>query len=66
VTFTVNDGTTTASATRGIAITAVNDPPVNLVPGAQGTAQDTRWYSRAATATRSRLRIRTLEETPFR
>src|SRR6185503_16333006 len=29
------------SATRGIAITAVNDAPVNTVPGPQTTAQDT-------------------------
>jgi hypothetical protein len=41
VTFTVNDGTNTGSATRGITITAVNDAPVNTVPGAQGTAQNT-------------------------
>jgi hypothetical protein len=41
VTFTVNDGTNTGSATRGIIITAVNDGPVNTVPGAQGTAQNT-------------------------
>jgi hypothetical protein len=41
VTFTANDGTDTGSATRGITITAVNDPPVNTVPGAVGTAQNT-------------------------
>ena len=41
VTFTVNDGTNTGSATRGIIVTAVNDGPVNTVPGAQGTAQNT-------------------------
>jgi hypothetical protein len=41
VTFTANDGTSTGSATRGITITAVNDPPVNTVPGPQGTAQNT-------------------------
>jgi len=41
VTFTANDGTATGSATRGIAITAVNDAPVNTVPAAQITAQDT-------------------------
>ncbi|HXQ69000.1 MAG TPA: choice-of-anchor Q domain-containing protein, partial [Pyrinomonadaceae bacterium] len=41
VTFTVNDGTNTGSATRGIVVTAVNDAPVNTVPGAQGTAQNT-------------------------
>ncbi|HKP80856.1 MAG TPA: Ig-like domain-containing protein, partial [Pyrinomonadaceae bacterium] len=32
VTFTVNDGTTTGSATRGIAVTSVNDAPINTVP----------------------------------
>jgi len=41
VTFTANDGTNTGSATRDIVITAVNDGPVNTVPGAQGTAQNT-------------------------
>jgi hypothetical protein len=41
VTFTANDGTNTGSATRGITITAVNDAPVNTVPGPQGTAQNT-------------------------
>jgi hypothetical protein len=41
VTFTVNDGTDTGFATRGITINAVNDPPVNTVPGAQGTPQNT-------------------------
>ena len=41
VTFTANDGIGTGSATRGIAITAVNDAPVNTVPGAQGTNQNT-------------------------
>jgi hypothetical protein len=41
VTFTVDDGTTTGSNTRGITVTAVNDPPVNTVPGAQSTAQNT-------------------------
>jgi Big-like domain-containing protein/Calx-beta domain-containing protein/cadherin-like protein len=41
VTFTANDGTNTGSATRGISVTAVNDAPVNTVPGAQGTAQNT-------------------------
>lgn len=41
VTFTVNDGTATGSATRGISITAINDGPVNTVPGPQGTAQNT-------------------------
>jgi Calx-beta domain/Bacterial Ig domain len=41
VTFTANDGTNTSSATRGIDITAVNDAPVNTVPGPQGTNQNT-------------------------
>jgi hypothetical protein len=41
VTFTVDDGATTGSATRGITITAVNDAPVNTVPGPQGTNQNT-------------------------
>jgi Calx-beta domain len=41
VTFTVNDGTNTVSATRDINVTAVNDAPVNTVPGSQGTAQNT-------------------------
>jgi len=41
ITFTANDGTTTGSATRGITITAVNDAPVNNVPGAQSTNQNT-------------------------
>ena len=41
VTFTANDGANTGSATRGIAITAVNDAPVNTVPGSLGTPQDT-------------------------
>ena len=41
VTFTVNDGFSTGSATRGISITAVNDAPVNTVPGPQSTNQNT-------------------------
>jgi predicted outer membrane repeat protein len=41
VTFTANDGTNTGSATRGITVAAVNDAPVNTVPGAQSTAQNT-------------------------
>jgi len=41
ITFTANDGTTTGSATRGIAVTAVNDPPVNTVPAAQSTQPNT-------------------------
>jgi len=41
VTFTANDGTNTGSATRGITITAVNDAPVNTVPGPQSTNVNT-------------------------
>ncbi len=41
VTFTANDGTNTGSATRGITVSAVNDAPVNTVPGTQGTPQNT-------------------------
>jgi hypothetical protein len=42
ITFTVTDGISTAgSATRGIAITAVNDAPVNTVPGPQTMNEDT-------------------------
>jgi hypothetical protein len=41
ITFTANDGTDTGNAQRGIAITAVDDAPVNTVPGPQTTAQDT-------------------------
>jgi hypothetical protein len=41
VTFTADDGITPGSGTRGITVTAVNDGPVNSVPGAQSTAQNT-------------------------
>ncbi|HJT68495.1 MAG TPA: choice-of-anchor Q domain-containing protein [Pyrinomonadaceae bacterium] len=41
VRFTADDGITPGSATRGIAVTAVNDAPVNIVPGPQNTAQNT-------------------------
>ena len=41
VTFTANDGTNTGSATRGITVTAVNDAPVNIVPGSQSTPLNT-------------------------
>ncbi len=41
VTFTANDGVGTGSATRGITINAVNDAPVNTVPGPQSTNQNT-------------------------
>jgi len=40
-TFAINDGTSTVQSTRGITITAVNDAPVNTVPGSQGTALNT-------------------------
>jgi hypothetical protein len=42
VTFIADDGSSTSTpATRGITINAVNDAPVNTVPGAQGTNQNT-------------------------
>src|SRR6185503_18602732 len=42
VTFIADDGTSTsAPATKGITINAVNDAPVNVVPGPQGTNQNT-------------------------
>jgi len=41
VSFVADDGNSTGSNTRGIAITAVNDAPVNTVPGAQSTNQNT-------------------------
>src|SRR4030095_3075011 len=42
VTFIVDDGTTTSTpATKGITINAVNDAPVNTVPGGQSTNQNT-------------------------
>jgi hypothetical protein len=42
VTFVANDGTAdSAVVTRAIAVTAVNDPPVNTVPGSQSTNEDT-------------------------
>src|SRR5262249_54360756 len=41
ITFTADDGTGTGSATRGITITAVNDAPVNTVPGPQNATQNT-------------------------
>jgi cadherin-like protein/Big-like domain-containing protein/Calx-beta domain-containing protein len=40
-TFAINDGTSTVQSTRGITITAVNDAPVNTVPGSVGTPQNT-------------------------
>jgi hypothetical protein len=42
VTFIADDGSSTsAPATGGITISAVNDAPVNTVPGGQGTNQNT-------------------------
>ena len=42
VSFTVNDGTSdSATVTRQITVTAVNDAPVNTVPGAQTVNEDT-------------------------
>ena len=41
VTFTANDARSTGSATRGITVSAVNDAPVNTVPGTQSTPQNT-------------------------
>ena len=42
ITFTATDGISIpGSATRGISITAVNDAPVNTVPGPQSTNEDT-------------------------
>jgi CSLREA domain-containing protein len=42
VMFIVDDGSRTSSpTTRGITINAVNDPPVNAVPGPQSTNQNT-------------------------
>ena len=53
-TFKVNDGTVdSAPATVTITVNAVNDAPVNSVPGAQTTDEDTPWSSRRPTATRS-------------
>jgi Bacterial Ig domain/Calx-beta domain len=41
VSFVADDGSSTGSNTRGITINAVNDAPVNTVPGPQGTNQNT-------------------------
>src|ERR1044072_1552530 len=42
VSWSVNDGNSSSNiATSTINITAVNDGPMNTVPGAQGTAQNT-------------------------
>ncbi len=41
VTITASDGVlVSAPSTRQIAVTSVNDPPVNVVPGAQSTNED--------------------------
>ena len=41
LTWAVSDGTTITTATTTVGITAVNDAPVNTVPGAQSVAEDT-------------------------
>src|SRR5262249_44121374 len=42
ITFIADDGSSTSSpATRGITINAVNDAPVNVLPGPQSTIQNT-------------------------
>ncbi|RZI84403.1 MAG: DUF4347 domain-containing protein, partial [Rubrivivax sp.] len=41
VTFAATDGSVTGSGTRGIAVTAVNDGPVNTVPAGQNVNEDT-------------------------
>jgi hypothetical protein len=45
VRFVVNDGrggtSTSAAATRQVTVTAVNDPPVNTMPGPQTTPGNT-------------------------
>jgi Domain of unknown function (DUF4347)/Bacterial Ig domain/Beta-propeller repeat/Bacterial cadherin-like domain len=49
VSITVSDGVlSSAAATRQINVTSVNDPPVNTVPGAQTTAEDTTLVFSAA------------------
>jgi hypothetical protein len=49
VTFVVNDGAAASTvASRAIAVTAVNDAPVNSVPGAQTTPRNTARYFSAA------------------
>jgi VCBS repeat-containing protein len=40
-TYTVNSGGVTETATVNVTVTAVNDPPVNTMPGPQTTAEDT-------------------------
>ena len=60
LTITTNDQGNTArraldTDTVAITVAAVNDAPVNSVPGAQSTNEDTSWSSRRPTATRSRL-----------
>ncbi len=41
VSYTVSDGTATASSTLTLNVSAVNDPPVNSVPAAQTILEDT-------------------------
>ena len=41
LTWSVSDGTAITTATTTLDITAVNDPPINTVPGAQSVAEDT-------------------------
>ena len=41
LTWSVSDGTTITTATTTLDITAVNDRPINTVPGAQSVAEDT-------------------------
>ncbi len=41
LTWFVSDGTAVTSATTTLAITAVNDAPINTVPGGQSVAEDT-------------------------
>ncbi|AEG93382.1 Ig-like domain-containing protein [Ramlibacter tataouinensis] len=40
-TYTVTSGGTTETATVNVTVTAINDAPVNTVPGAQSTDEDT-------------------------
>ena len=41
LTWSVSDGAAITTATTTLDITAVNDPPINTVPGAQSVAEDT-------------------------
>jgi large repetitive protein len=43
ITYTISDGRGgTSTATVTVTVVPVSDPPINRVPGAQGTAEDTR------------------------